>query len=128
QRLAAAAISAAPQAAQPDALAYFTKPDGAKIQVGDVLRNPAYADSVRRIAAEGPQGLLDGALGEALVARTAQGPRPGTMTLTDLKAYRPKTGPALCRPYRVYVVCTPNTPSGGPALLQGLGLLERTDI
>jgi gamma-glutamyltranspeptidase/glutathione hydrolase len=50
------------------------------------------------------------------------------MTLADLAAYRAKTGPALCRPYRIYVVCVPDAPSGGPALLQGLGLLERTDI
>src|SRR5690606_5072553 len=77
---------------------------------------------------EGPQGLLQGALAEAIVARVARGPRPGTMTLADLKAYRPKAGPALCRPYRVYIVCTPDAPSGGPALLQGLGLLERTGI
>src|SRR5690606_30427949 len=76
RRLAAAASSDAPQAAQPDALAYFTKPGGGKIQVGDVLRNPAYAATVRKIAAEGPRGLLEGALAEAIVARVAQGPRP----------------------------------------------------
>src|SRR5207344_319501 len=34
-RMAAAASSGAPQARQPDAIAYFTKPDGTKIQAGD---------------------------------------------------------------------------------------------
>jgi len=50
------------------------------------------------------------------------------MTLKDLASYQPKASAAVCRPYRVYVVCTPPAPSGGPALLEGLGILERTDI
>ena len=40
---------------------------------------------------------------------------PGTMTLADLKAYRPKATEAVCRPYKVYVVCVPPAPSGGEA-------------
>jgi gamma-glutamyltranspeptidase/glutathione hydrolase len=127
-RLAAATASRAPQAAAPDAVAYLTRPGGARVQVGEVLTNPAYAGAVRRIAAEGPKALLEGSIAEAIVERTNQPPRPGGMTLADLAAYRAKTGPALCRPYRIYVVCVPDAPSGGPALLQGLGLLERTDI
>ena len=127
-RMAAAAASGAPQAAAPDARAYFTKPDGSLVKAGDVFRNPAYAETVRRIAAEGPNAILRGSIAEAIVARLSQGPRPGAMTLGDLAAYRPKSGPALCRPYRIYVVCVPGAPSGGPAVLEGLGLLERTDI
>jgi gamma-glutamyltranspeptidase/glutathione hydrolase len=128
QRLAAAAGSRAPEAAAPDAVRYFTKPDGTRIQAGDRLKNPAYAESLRRIAAKGPAGLLSGPLAEAIVARTHEGPLAGTLTLADLAAYQPKAGPALCRPYRIWVVCLPAAPSGGPGVLQALGLLERTDI
>lgn len=128
RRMAAAAASAAPQAGAPDAVAYFTKPDGTKVQPGETWRNPAYAATVRKIAAEGPKALLEGAIAQAIVARLAEGPRPGAMTLADLKAYRPKAGPALCRPYRVFIVCTPGAPSGGPAVLEGLGILEQTKI
>ena len=39
-------------------MAYFTKPDGTKVQAGDILRNPAYAATIRKIAAEGPKALL----------------------------------------------------------------------
>jgi gamma-glutamyltranspeptidase/glutathione hydrolase len=127
-RLGAAANSRFPQASQPDAVAYFTKPDGTRIQVGDTLKNPAYAATLRRIAAEGPKALLEGPIAQAIVARVNQGPRPSAMTLADLSAYRAKTGPALCRPYRIYVVCVPPAPSGGPGVLEALGLLERTDI
>lgn len=127
-RMAAAASGRSGQARTPDATAYFTKPDGTRIQAGDTVRNPAYAATVRKIAAEGPKALLEGAIAEAIVAKVREGPRPGTLTLEDLRRYRPQAGPALCRPYRVYVVCTPPAPSGGPAVLQGLGLLERTEV
>jgi gamma-glutamyltranspeptidase/glutathione hydrolase len=128
RRMGEAANSRAPQAQAPDAVAYFTKPDGTRIRPGDTFRNPAYAATVRRIAAEGPKAILEGEIAEAIVARLARDPLPGAMTLADLRSYRPKKGPALCRPYRVYVVCTPGAPSGGPAVLQGLGLLERTEV
>jgi gamma-glutamyltranspeptidase/glutathione hydrolase len=116
------------QASAPDALAYFTKPDGTKVHAGDVLRNAPYAATLRRLAAEGPAAILQGSIAEAIVTRVRQGALPGTLSLADLAAYRPKAGPALCRPYRIYVVCSADAPSGGPALLEGLGILERTDI
>ena len=127
-RLAALAASNAPQARQPDAVAYFTKADGQLIQAGDILKNPAYAATLRKIAAEGPAALLEGEIAEAIVRRTTEGPLPGTLTLADLKAYKPKVSEAVCRPYRVYVVCVPPVPSGGPAVLMGLGILANTDI
>lgn len=128
RRMAAAASSRAAQASAPDAVAYFTKPDGTKIQPGDLVKNPAYAATVRKIAAEGPKALLEGEIAAAIVAKVREGANPGALALDDLKAYRPKAESAVCRPYRVYIVCTPGAPSGGPAVLEGLGLLERTEI
>ncbi|MFI4976066.1 MAG: gamma-glutamyltransferase family protein [Caulobacterales bacterium] len=118
----------APQPKAPDAVRYFTKPDGTKYKAGDVLKNPAYAATVRRIAEEGPRAILTGRIAADIVKRLSEDPLPGTMTLADLAAYQPHESQALCRPYRIYVVCTAQAPSGGPALLLGLGLLERTDI
>ncbi len=127
-RMAAAASSRAGQAATRDAVAYFTKADGTKIQPGDIVRNPAYAATVRKIAAEGPKALLEGPIAEAIVAKVREGDMPGSLTLADLKAYRPKAEAGLCRPYRAYIVCVPGAPSGGPAVLLGLGILENTAI
>lgn len=127
-RLAEMIVGRAPQAKAPDAVAYFTKADGAPYAAGDRLKNPAYAATVRKIAAEGPDALLKGELAQAIVARVTEGELPGVMTLADLAAYKPQKSEALCRPYRIYVVCVPPAPSGGPAVLQGLGILERTDI
>ena len=88
-RMAAAASSRAGQAATPDAVAYFTKPDGSKIKPGDIMKNPAYAATVRKIAAEGPKALLEGPIAEAIVAKVHEGAMPGSLTLADLKAYSP---------------------------------------
>ncbi|RAK61752.1 gamma-glutamyltransferase [Phenylobacterium hankyongense] len=128
KRMAASIVSRAPQNSAPDVVAYFTKPDGTKYQVGDTLKNPAYAATLRKIAAEGPKGLLEGQVAQDIVARLHQGDIPGSMTLQDLAGYRPEAGPALCRPYRIYVVCAPPAPSGGPSVLEGLGILQHTDI
>ena len=117
-----------PEARAPDAAAYFTKPDGVRYQAGDRLINHAYAQTLRQLAQQGPAALLAGKVAQDIVTRTHAGDDPGTLTLADLAAYRPHAAPALCRPYRTYQVCTANDPSGGSALLEGLGLLSRTDI
>lgn len=118
----------APQASALDATRYFTRPGGTPYAAGDRLKNPAYAVTLDRIARYGASGLLTGPVAQAIVERVQEGPRPGTLTLADLAAYRPRSGPALCRPYRIYIVCTPQAPSGGPGLQIALGILARTDI
>lgn len=117
-----------PQAAQPDVVAYFTKPDGSRYRTGDMMKNPAYADFLRRLAAQGPDALYTGRTAAAIVARTTSGPLPGTMTLKDIADYRAIRREPLCGPYRMILVCVPPPPSSGVGLLQLLAILERTDI
>lgn len=127
-RLAGMIASRAPQASQPDAVKYFTKPDGTRYVAGDILKNPAYAATVRKIAAEGPAALLDGPIAQAIVDRLHQGDLPSSMTLADLKSYKPRSAPALCRAWKIYTVCVPNPQSSGLAVIQALRMLEHTDI
>ncbi len=127
-RLASMINGRAPQGQTPDAAAYFTKPDGRRYQAGDTLKNPAYAATVRRLAAEGASALYEGPLAQAIVAKLHEGERPSAMTLADLKAYKPRSADALCRPWKVYSVCVPNPSSSGVSLLQALLMLEHTDI
>ncbi|HST92099.1 MAG TPA: gamma-glutamyltransferase, partial [Brevundimonas sp.] len=98
--------------------AYFTKPDGARYVAGDVLKNPAYAETVAELAASGAEGFYKGRVAREIAATVAQAPRPGGLTEADIAAYRPIERGALCRPYRVYVVCVPPPPSSGVAVLQ----------
>jgi gamma-glutamyltranspeptidase / glutathione hydrolase len=128
KRLARFAGGEFPQATLPDARALFSRPDGTPVQAGDTLTNPAYAQTLRAIASNGPRTLLDGPIAAHIATRTRAEPRPGTMTAADLAAYHPHEVEPLCRPYRVYVLCVPPPPSSGVSLLEMLAILAQTDI
>lgn len=117
-----------PQLAQPDAAAYFARPDGTKMQTGDTLRNPDYADFLRRLSRNGIDALYRGSTAAEIVQRTRAAPLGGSMTMADLANYRPLRRDPVCAQWRVYRVCAPPPPSSGAAMLELLGLLERTDI
>ncbi|WP_269514799.1 gamma-glutamyltransferase family protein [Brevundimonas subvibrioides] len=104
--------------------AYFTKPDGTRYVAGDTLTNPAYAETVAALAREGAGALYSGPRAQAIVDTVHAGARPGALTAADLAAYRPIAREALCRPFRVYVVCIPPPPSSGVSLLQLLAMAE----
>jgi len=128
KRLARFANSQFRQATLPDARALFGKPDGSTVQAGEVLRNPAYAASLRALAERGPRALIESPIADEIIARTHAEPHPGTLAAADFDAYRPRQADPLCRPYRIYVVCVPPPPSSGVSLLQMLAILEQTDI
>jgi gamma-glutamyltranspeptidase/glutathione hydrolase len=112
----------------PDVVAYFRRLDGGRMVAGDLLRNPAYAAFLRRLAAQGPAAMYAGETAARIVERTRAAPLGGSMTMADLANYRPVKREALCRPHRIYIACVPPPPSSGVGLLQLLAILERTDI
>jgi gamma-glutamyltranspeptidase/glutathione hydrolase len=127
-RLARFVNGRAPQNGAPDVRAYFSKPDGSLVQASDRLRNPAYAEFLRRLAAEGPDALYRGPTAARIVERVRAGPLPGTITLDDLAAYRPVERESLCRVWRVHRLCVPPPPSSGVGLLQLMLILEEREI
>ena len=114
------------QAVSEWATRYFTKADGTRYQAGDTLRNPEYARTLRRLATEGPSVFYEGELPQQMIAATHAQPRPGGLSMQDFANYRPLRRDPLCRPYRIYVVCVPAPPSSGVAMLQFLGMAEKT--
>ena len=115
----------------PLAARFFYTPQGHAWPVGHVLRNPEYAHVLRRIAAEGSRALHEGPVAQAIVARTAQAPRPGSLSLQDLRDYQPRERQALCFDHvaraRTYRLCGFPPPSSGHiAMGQILGLLGHT--
>ena len=113
----------------PDVVAYFSQgPGGRLVEAGDRLTNPAYADFLNHLASQGPAALYSGSTAAKIVERTRAGPLGGSMTMADLAAYRPVKREALCRPYRVYIMCVPPPPSSGVGLIELMNMLERTDI
>lgn len=111
--------------ADAEARALYLDAAGAPWPEGHVLKNPAYAATLRAIAADGPSALTQGPIAEAIAAAAQREPRAGTLTLDDLKAYAPRRLDPLCAPFRVYSVCTMPAPSSANAMLSILGLYER---
>ena len=117
-----------PQLTVPDAVKYFSRPDGSKLAAGDTLRNPAYAAFLRRLARGGADALYKGETAARIVERVRQGVFPGSLTTADLARYKVIEREALCRPWQGAQVCVPPPPSSGVATLQLLAILDRTDI
>ena len=95
--------------------------------VGTRIVNREYAATLRLIARSGADALHSGAVAQDIVRAVRSHSHPGDVTLDDLAKYRPLERAPLCGPYRVFRVCSVAPPSaGGVAVLQILGILERT--
>jgi gamma-glutamyltranspeptidase/glutathione hydrolase len=127
----AAAIAADPYLARDRrASAYFFDAGGTPLAAGAILRNPAYAATLRTIAREGAGAFYRGPIAEDIVATVAaNASRPGDLTLADLAGYRAIEREPLCGPYRRYRVCGfPPPSSGATTVLAILGMLEPYDL
>jgi gamma-glutamyltranspeptidase / glutathione hydrolase len=123
-------LIAAERDLQPRAQAYFLDADGRPRAIGTILKNPAYAATLRRLAREGADAFYAGSIAQDIVD-TVRGHRtnPGDMTLADLANYRVKVRAPVCERYRRYRVCgMPLPSSGGITVLQMLKILEPYDM
>jgi gamma-glutamyltranspeptidase/glutathione hydrolase len=113
----------------PATAAYFL-PGGTPITEGSTLRNPAYAETLRRLATDGSRAIYSGEIAEGIVntVRNAEG-NPGLLSLTDLSLYTVIERPAVCAPYRAHEVCGMGPPSSGALTVgQILGMLDHYDL
>ncbi|MGI4731156.1 MAG: gamma-glutamyltransferase family protein [Janthinobacterium lividum] len=112
------------------ARAHFFGADGKALPVGTLLRNPEQAAYLRGIASGGAERFYAPANAATLVATVNGAQRnPSKMTVADVAAYRAKARPPVCGTYRGYRICGMGPPSsGGVAVLQILGQLERFDM
>ncbi|MDP1732979.1 MAG: gamma-glutamyltransferase [Sulfuritalea sp.] len=109
------------------ARALYYQGSGEAMPVGEILRNPEFATTLRGIAAAGAHALHEGAMADRIV--TTVGQRGGTLTAKDMSDYRPRQRDAVCGPYRQWRICgMPPPSSGGIGVLQLLGLLERSRV
>ena len=106
------------------AAAYFLDSDGKPWPVGHVLRNPAYAAVLRRIAKEGPQAFYRGTIAADIAARVKNAAQAGSLSETDLAGYHAIEREPLCAEWRRYRLCGVPPPSSGfIAIAQILTLL-----
>jgi gamma-glutamyltranspeptidase/glutathione hydrolase len=110
----------------PASVAQFTR-EGEPLRPGDVLRQPDLADTLERIAEQGPAGFYEGRTAELLVAdMEANG---GLITLQDLRDYRAVKRAPIRGTYRGYgILGMPPPSSGGITMVQMLNVLEGYDL
>jgi gamma-glutamyltranspeptidase/glutathione hydrolase len=108
---------------------HYLLPKGEPMAEGQTLRNSAYGATLQRIARDGANGFYTGPVAKAIVAAAAREPLPGSLSLEDLRDYRPQRLQPICGPYRAYLVCGMRPPSsGGIAVLAVLGTLANFDM
>jgi len=113
-----------------DARAIFYDEAGKPLPLGTLIRIPALAETLERIAAQGAPAFYQGPQAAQLVAEiVADTPRPEHVTKADLAGYQAKERPPVCGTYRLYRVCGMGPPSsGGLAVITILKQLERFDL
>ena len=117
-------------AKDPRAAAYFYEADGRPKAEGTVLRNPAFARTLRAIAESGATAFYEGPVAEDIVKTVTGHPaNPGDIAPADLAGYRVEERAPLCGAYRVWRICGMGPPSSGAlAVQQMLGILEGQDL
>jgi gamma-glutamyltranspeptidase/glutathione hydrolase len=109
----------------PEAMALYF-PDGKPVAPGATLRNPALAESLRRVAKQGRAGFYEGPTAAAVVATLNAGKHPAT--LADLAAFQPQWKRPLCTEYHGRAVLSAAPPETGMQVLHTLELLEPFDL
>jgi gamma-glutamyltranspeptidase/glutathione hydrolase len=91
---------------------------------GTLMRNPAYAQTLRALASQGVTRFWREGGAQRLVAAAQRGAHPSLMTVEDVLSYKAVEHEPVCAPVRVFRVCMFGPPSfGGVATLQMLALL-----
>jgi gamma-glutamyltranspeptidase/glutathione hydrolase len=105
------------------------RPGGVPVQQGQILKQPDLAKTLRLIAAHGPDVFYRGEIAPAIVAAqlgTANGGKPGLMTLQDLADYNIVIREPIVGEYRGYRIASMSPPSsGGLTMIQALKMVER---
>jgi gamma-glutamyltranspeptidase / glutathione hydrolase len=110
----------------PATRAIYCHPDGALRDVGDVLRNPDMARSLRRIAEKGADDFYTGEIARRIADDMAA--HGGLLSLDDLAACEPEPTDPLWGTYRGHRIATNNPPGGGIQLIEMLNILENFDL
>jgi gamma-glutamyltranspeptidase/glutathione hydrolase len=86
--------------------------DGRPKQAGEVIRNPALAATLKRVARQGPKAFYTGPIAQQISEAVSKAPKNAApLTLADLAAYQAKDRPAVCVHYRIYKLCGMGPPS-----------------
>jgi gamma-glutamyltranspeptidase/glutathione hydrolase len=113
-----------------EARALFYNADGSAKPVGTLVKNPAFANFLDRVAKAGPDSFYVGPNAQAIVnAVDTASHNPSKMTIGDISTYDAKQKAPVCGTYRGYRICGMGpSSSGGITVLMTLKQLEPFDL
>ncbi|MBN8891543.1 MAG: gamma-glutamyltransferase [Rhodospirillales bacterium] len=104
----------------------YMRPDGTPKRLGDMVRNPNLAGTLRLLAGEGVESFYTGALAQRIVAdMRAHG---GLLSAADLAGFAATRCAPLSILYRGRRIAAPPPPAGGVVVAEMLRILERFDL
>jgi gamma-glutamyltranspeptidase/glutathione hydrolase len=101
-------------------------PEGGRVEVGSILRQPDLAGTLQAIASKGPDHLYRGELGETIVAHLQS--LGGSLTMADLADAAPVWREPLAVSYRGLRVHVPPPPCEGFQFLLALRILDGIEL
>jgi len=97
-------------------------PDGSAIKSGDVLKQPALAETLAKIKTNGEAAFYTGDVADQIAASNSG------ITLQDLASYQVEKRTPSIGSYAGYDVYSAAPPSGGVTLIQTLALSEKLEL
>lgn len=104
----------------------YCRENGTPKRVGDLVRNPEYAATLRMIADGGADVFYKGELAQRIASDMHK--HGGLITAEDLATYEPRWLDPLRGSYRGYDITTNTPPGGGLMLIEMLNILEHFDL
>jgi gamma-glutamyltranspeptidase/glutathione hydrolase len=104
----------------------FIEDDGSAYDAGDLVKQPALARTITRLADSGVDDFYRGEIAQQIAADMAA--NGGYVTAEDLAAYRVLDGRYITTRYRGYDVHSLAAPAGGGLVVKALNILENFDM
>ena len=100
----------------------FARRDGTPLQSGDIMQRPSLARALRIIQTKGADEYYKGEIAQEIVSYVQQ--HGGILSKTDLEYYAALSHPVISTEYKGYKLISAPLPSGGPAALYCLNILN----
>lgn len=104
----------------------FMEEDGTAYDAGDILKQPTLADTIDRLATQGPDDFYQGDIAAKIAADMAA--NGGHVTAEDLAGYEVLDGRYIATNYRGYDIHSIAAPAGGGLVVKTLNILENFDM
>lgn len=100
-------------------------PNGTRLGLGDTITRKRYADTLEKIAKQGPDSFYEGDMARAMISAVQE--RNGTMALDDLKNYTVAIRQPAEIEYRGYKLHSNSAPASGTIALAVMKIVEGYD-